>query len=168
MPLVLSDSSTLIHLTAIGRLALLKEIYQKITIPTAVWREVVEEGKRRAGAAEVEAARQLGWIEVMSPANKPLVHLLTRDLDEGEAEVLALAIERQADLVLLDETDARRIAERYGLRKTGVVGLLIRAKREGKIASLREELDKLQNQAGFWIAERLYQQALRVVGEVES
>lgn len=167
MPLVLSDSSTLIHLAAIGRLPLLREIYQKIAIPAAVWREVVEEGKRRAGAAEVEAARKSGWIEVLLPTNEPLVHLLKRDLDEGEAEVLALAIERQADLVLLDETDARRVAERYGLRKTGVVGLLIRAKREGKIASLREELDKLQNQAGLWIAERLYLQALRAVGEVD-
>ena len=166
MPLVLSDSSTLIHLAAIGRLTLLRESYPKITIPSAVWREVVEKGKSRAGAAEVEAARQSGWIEVMSPTDEPLVRLLKRDLDDGEAEVLALAIERRADLVLLDETDARRIAERYGLRKTGVVGLLIRAKREGKIASLREELGRLQNQAGFWIAEGLYQQALRAVGEV--
>jgi len=167
MPLVLSDSSSLIHLAAIGRLSLLREIFQKIAIPSAVWREVVELGNRRAGAAEVEAARATGWIEVIPSTNTPLVQLLKRDLDEGEAEVLALAIERKADLVLLDETEARKVAELYGLPKTGVIGLLIRARRDGKIRSLREELDKLRNQAGFWIADKLYQQALRAVGEID-
>lgn len=165
MPLVIGDSSTLIHLAASGRLALLREFYEKITIPAAVWKEVVEEGRGRAGAAEVEEARQGGWIEVVSPTNEPLLRLLKRDLDDGEAEVIALAVERQADLVLLDESDARRIAELYGLPRTGVVGLLIRAKREGKIQSLQVELERLRSQAGFWIEERLYQRALRAVGE---
>lgn len=165
MPLVISDSSTLIHLAAIGRLTLLKDFYQKITIPPAVWKEVVEEGRSRAGAVEVEEAHQAGWIEVVSPEDKPLLRLLRRDLDGGEAEAIALAIERQADLVLLDESGARRIAELYGLAKTGIIGLLIRAKREGKVRSLQTELDKLRRQAGFWIEDGLYYQVLRVVGE---
>ncbi len=165
MPLVLSDSSTLIHLAAIGRLSLLKEFYQTITIPSAVWQEVVEDGKNRAGAREIEAARQAAWIEVLSPTNQPLLQLLERDLDKGEAAVIALAVERQANLILLDETDARQIAGRYGLSKTGVVGVLMRAKREGKIASLRSELDRLRSKGGFWIAEELYQRSLRAVGE---
>jgi predicted nucleic acid-binding protein len=91
--------------------------------------------------------------------------LLKRDLDEGESEVIALAIERQANLILLDETDARQVAERYGLPKTGVIGVLIRAKREGRIASLEAELDRLRRYGGFWIAEGLYQRALQAVGE---
>ena len=165
MALVLSDASTLIHLAAIGRLTLLRELYQKITIPSAVWREVVEEGKGRVGTKEIEAARQAGWIETVSPTNAPLLRLLQRDLDDGESAVIALAIERSADLILLDETDARQVAERYGLRKTGVIGVLMRAKREGKIASLQAELDRLRSQGGFWIAERLYQRALRAVRE---
>lgn len=165
MPLVISDSSTLIHLAAIGRLALLREFYEKITIASAVWREVVAEGKGRAGAVQVEKARQAGWIEVVSPEDRSLLHLLKRDLDEGEAEVIALAVSQQADLVLLDESEARRIAELYGLFKTGVVGILIRAKREGKVRSLRAELDKIRLQAGFWIEDGLYHQALPAVGE---
>ena len=129
MALVISDTSALIHLAAIGRLTLLKDLYQQITLPSAVWKEAVEEGKGKSGTAEIEMARQLGWIEVASPNNGPLVSLLQRDLDEGESEAIALAIERHADLILLDETDARQVAERYGLSKTGVVGVLIRAKR---------------------------------------
>jgi len=83
MPLVISDSSTLIHLAAIGWLTLLKDFYKKITIPPALWKEVVEEGKSRVGAVEVEKARQAGWIEVVSPEDKPLLRLLRRDLDVG-------------------------------------------------------------------------------------
>ena len=104
-------------------------------------------------------------METVSPTNAPLLRLLQRDLDEGESAVIALAIERSADLILLDETDARHVAERYGLRKIGVIGVLMRAKREGKMASLQAELDRLRNQGGFWIAERLYQRALRAVRE---
>lgn len=166
MPKAISNSSTLIHLSSIGKLKLLREFYGKITIPSAVWKEVFEEGKDRIGATEVKKARQEGWIDVVSPTNEPLLQLLKRDLDDGEAEVIALAIEQKADIIFLDESDARRIAEIYGLPKTGVIGLLIKAKKEGKIKSLRKELEILRNKAGFWIKEELYQQALRSVGEI--
>ena len=88
MGLVVSDSSTLIHPAAIGRLALLKESYGHIMVPPAVWREVVEQGGGRAGAAEVEQARRAGWIEVAAPASTALLRLLRRDLDDGESEVI--------------------------------------------------------------------------------
>ena len=54
MPVAISDSSTLIHLAKIERLDLLNAFYDKIIIPQAVWKEVVEEGRGRAGSAEVE------------------------------------------------------------------------------------------------------------------
>jgi predicted nucleic acid-binding protein len=165
MALVVCDSSTLIHLTGIGRLALLKAFYEQITVPPAVWNEVVEQGAGRAGATEVAEAREAGWIDVVAPADEPLVHLLRRDLDAGESEVIALAVERQADLILLDESEARRIAERYNLRKTGVIGLLIRARREGLVDSLQAELDRLQTQGGFWIEEGLVHRVLASTGE---
>jgi len=165
MGLVVSDSSTLIHLAAIGRLTLLKEFYRHITVPPAVWREVVEEGAGRAGAVEVEQARQTGWIEVVAPTDTALLRLLRRDLDDGESEVIALAVEQQAQLVLLDESDARRVADLYGLSKTGVIGLLIRARQEGCIGSLKAELDRLLHQGGFWIEEGLYNRVLSAVGE---
>jgi predicted nucleic acid-binding protein len=165
MGLVISDTSTLIHLAAIGRLDLLKKFYKHITIPPAVWREVVEQGGGRAGAAEVEQARRAGWIEVVTPTDVTLLQLLQRDLDDGEAGVIALAIEQQAGLVLLDESEARRTADLYGLPKTGVLGLLIRAKQAGLIDSLKTELDRLLHQGGFWIEDRLYDQVLNAVGE---
>ena len=93
------------------------------------------------------------------------MRLLKRDLDEGEAEAIALAINRKADLILLDETEARSVAELYSLPKTGVIGILMRAREAGKVQSLRTELEKLREQGGFWIDEELYRQVLSAVGD---
>jgi len=71
-------------------------------------------------------------VEVQAPQNRDLVKSLQRDLDKGEAKAIALAVEQKAAVVFLDETDARRVADIYGLRRTGVIGVLIRAKREEK------------------------------------
>lgn len=165
MGLVISDSSTLIHLERIGRLELLKSFYARIIITPAVWREVVEQGKGRAGAAQIANARDTGWIEIIFPQKDSLLRLLTRDLGDGEAEVITAAVERHADLVLLDEWEARRIADLCGLKKTGIVGILIRAKQEGKLDSLRAELDRLRDEGRFWIEDKLYHRALAAVGE---
>lgn len=168
MPVVISDSSTLIHLARLGRLDLLRTIFGTIIIPPAVWREVVEQGQSRPGAVEIEQGVPQGWLQQREPTNDSLLRLLKQNLDDGEAEVIGLAIELQADLVLLDESEARRIAATYGLYKTGVVGLLIRARQEGRIDSLRIALDRLRNQSGFWLNDDLYTKALIAVGEQEE
>jgi predicted nucleic acid-binding protein len=163
--MVIVDSSTLIHLSAIGRFALLKDLYGQLTVTPAVWREVVDQGKNRTGVGDLEDARHEGWLEVRVPANQPLLQSLRHELDEGEAEVIALAIEHRGSLALLDESDARRIAASFGIEKTGAIGVLIRAKVEGKIDSLRSELDKIRTEAGFWIEDDLYQKVLETAGE---
>jgi len=164
MDLVVSDSSTLVHLAVVGRLGLLKVFFEHVTVPLAVWREVVEQGGGRAGALEVEQAHRAGWIKIAAPVDTALLQFLRRDLDDGEAEVIALAVEREATLVLLDEADAREAADLYDLPKTGVSGLLIRAKRERHIELLRPELDRLLHEGGFWIEASLYNRALDAVG----
>lgn len=165
MPRAISDASTLIHLAGIGRFELLKAFYERIIIPPAVWREVVEEGRGRAGASEVENGLDETWIEILTPDDEALVRLLKQDLNDGEAEAIALAVAGHAEMVFLDETDARQTADVFGLRKTGVIGLLIRARLNGMLLCLREELDRLRQDAGFWIDEQLYKEALEAVGE---
>lgn len=161
MPGAISDSSTLIHLAKIGRLHFLREFHTKILIAPAVWREVVEEGRDWAGSYELKEAKKAGWVEVVDPKNRTLIHFLRKDLHEGESETIALAVEKDPEIVFLDESEARRIARVYGLNITGVIGILIRAKREDMIPSLQEELDKLRDEAGFWIGEDVYIKALR-------
>lgn len=72
MPKVISDSSPLIHLTAIGHLELIRDTYSKIIVPTAVWHEVVMDGENRSGAMEVQQARDQGWIEIVEPGDQAL------------------------------------------------------------------------------------------------
>jgi hypothetical protein len=166
--MVIADSSTLIHLAAIDRLDLLRDFYGRVVVPEAVWRESVLQGAGRPGVERIEDARREGWIEVTEIQERPLWLSLTQRLDEGEAAVLTLAIERQASLVLLDESEARWMAGLFGLPKTGVIGILMRARKEEKIPSLRAELDNLRNRSGFWIEQKLYYKALSAVGEAPS
>ena len=163
---VVSDSSVLIGLSSIGRLALLHDKYPDgVLIPVAVWTEVVEQGEKRPGARKVD---QADWITVYDVKNWEMVQILKMELDEGEAEAIALAREVEADVVLLDERDARRAAKHLGLRVLGTVGILVWAKRGGKITSLRENLDKLKSIAKFRMSQSLYERVLGEAGEQEN
>lgn len=158
---VVSNSTPLIHLGKIGLLDLLKHQYEQIFIPTAVWKEVVEEGNDEPDA---KAVAEANWIKVREVKNSPLLMILLAQLDQGEAEAIVLAIEIGADLILLDESEARRIADLYGLRKTGSLGVLIKAKQEGKIQSIKFFLDKLRI-TGFYLSKRVYNEILKIVDE---
>lgn len=131
MPKAIADASVLINLAFLGRFDLLQRFYAEVTVPPAVWREVVEEGDSGPGVAETRDARAAGWLTVAEPRNRDLVTLLSRTLDDGEAEVVALGTERRDRILLLDEAEARRVADAYGLPKIGVVGILVRARGRG-------------------------------------
>lgn len=160
-----ANSSVLIALSAIGQLDLLARRFSEgIIVPQAVWQEVVETGKGQPGATEVESAP---WITVYAVQDENLVSLLRMELDQGEAEAIALCREQQAEAVLLDENDARRVARRLNLAVLGTVGILVWAKRAGLVASLGEQLDALQTRGRFHLSRSVYEQALRTVGEAE-
>ncbi|MCX6701175.1 MAG: DUF3368 domain-containing protein [Methanomicrobiales archaeon] len=88
-----------------------------------------------------------------------------QDLHEGEAESIALAIELSAGVIILDETEVRRIAEQHGLLVIGIIGILLQAKADGKIRSMRVEMDRLQRTGNFWISKSLQQMILTTAGE---
>lgn len=96
-----SNSSVLIALSSIGQLALLaKRFPDGLLIPSAVYEEVVNTGHNRPGAREVAAAK---WITQCPLADARLVSLLQADLDHGEAAAIALAVQENINLILLDE-----------------------------------------------------------------
>lgn len=74
-------------------------------------------------------------------------------------------MEIKADLVLLDDSDAREKARIYNLRITGTIGILLQAKSDGKIASLKNVLEKLKR-TGFWIDDKLTQKLLKVTEKI--
>ena len=148
-----SNSSVLIALSGIGQLSLLERRFvEGVLIPDAVWHEVVEVGGDRPGAVEVQATT---WIRRRSVEDQDYVRLLCAELDTGEAEAIVLARQEQADIVLLDEKEARRVARRLGMHMLGTVGLLIWARREGLIPSLREQLRALREEGGFRLSQEL-------------
>lgn len=161
MQKVVSNSSPIIHLAKIGKIELLKEYFQIITISEIVYSEYIVEGKDRR---EVELIKNADWIKVLQLKDRNLVRLLQSSMDNGESEAIALSLEIGADLILLDDSDAREKARLYGLKITGTIGILLRAKIDGKIVSLKEELKRLK-ETGFWISDKLEASLLKEVGE---
>lgn len=90
---------------------------------------------------------------------------MSAELDPGEAEAIALAKELVAHLLLMDEQRGRKIASRMGIERTGIVGILLIAKREGLILEIRMLLNKLFQETNFYGSGELYQQALKLAGE---
>ena len=163
--LVVSDTSPVLNLAIIGRLDLLHQQFGKVWLPQAVTDELRIE-QELPGSAAVRAAQQAGWLSSEHVRDRVRVAILQRDLDSGEAEAIALALQKHADWLLLDERDARRVAKSLGLKVTGVLGILLKASMDGQLPSLREAMDQLRDLAEFRIGAALYTELLRAAREV--
>ncbi|MBM4466875.1 MAG: DUF3368 domain-containing protein [Chloroflexi bacterium] len=156
---VIVNNTPLVALWVLGRLDLLRELYGEVLIPQAVYEEfVATEHTVRQTALE-----NAPWIRPVSLANPQRARVYI-GLDLGEAEVLALAEERAARLVIIDELKARRYAQRLEMPLTGTLGLLLLAKERGLVANLAPLLAELQ-EAGLHLSTTLIDRALRLAGE---
>ena len=160
--IVVSNTSPLTNLAAIGQFQLLQQVYQQLHIANGVWDELNARGLVWPGRNEVEASP---WITRYPVENQILITALQQDLDRGEAETIALAIELGADLVLLDERAGREQAKRLGLNVTGVLGTLVEAKAKGILPTIRPTLDDLRRTANFFISNTLYERIMEQVEE---
>lgn len=98
--IIVSDTSPINNLAAINQLHLLHQLYGTVLIPEAVFRELTDPSFPVAGATEVQT---LDWIQTLAVSDRTLVDALSSELDIGEAEAIALAVEIQADQVLIDD-----------------------------------------------------------------
>jgi hypothetical protein len=160
--IVVANAGPLTALAQIGQFELLQKLYGQIRIPVAVQREVVASGGGRAGTEDVATS---DWVSVVLVQDHAVVRLLRERLDAGESEAVALALELQADLLLIDEARGRRVAETQGLNKTGVIGTLVAAKESGLVPAVTPLLDGLRAR-GFHMDERLYDTARQLAGEI--
>ncbi len=163
--IVVSNTSPLTNLAAVDQFDLLRRLYAQVQIADGVWDELNAKSKHWPGRAEVAAA---DWIRRHAIQDQTLVTSLMRDLDRGESESITLALELRADLILLDEKEGRHIAQRFGLRTVGVIGIVVEAKAKGMIGTIRPLLDALRQRAGFYISDALYQSTLIRTGERSS
>lgn len=159
--IVISDTSPVLNLSLIGRLDLLVSLYEQVLIPPAVYQELM---RSDAGPPLIDRA-SCAWLVVEPVRDTSRVAQLRAELDLGEAEAIALALEKRADLVLVDERLGRRAARALGLRVTGLLGVLAEAKRAGLIERVKPVIEDLQERAGFWIGAELVSQVLSDLDE---
>ncbi|MBC6481846.1 MAG: DUF3368 domain-containing protein [Hormoscilla sp. GM7CHS1pb] len=160
--IVVSNTSPIISMAAIGQLNLLQQLYNQIIIPTAVYDEIANAGKTDVGAAAVQT---LSWIKTQRVTDYSPIGSFPKRLNAGENEAIALAIELNADLLLIDEKLGRKVARSSGLKLTGVLGILMAAKRRGLIPVVKLLMDDLIAQVGFRVNTELYAEILQQVGE---
>jgi hypothetical protein len=160
---VVSNASPLINLARIGELGLLPALYGQVVVPEAVWQEVVIDGTGQAGANEI---RDASWISTHNVDNRLLVRALCQTLDAGEAEAIALALELDPALLLMDERLGRESALHMGVRCVGLVGVLIEARHKALLPALKPYLDALRDVAGFRLSDELYARVLRDAHEL--
>ena len=158
--IVVSDTSPILSLALIGRLGLLRDLYNSIVIPDAVRSEIV--ASEQSGAREVA---QADWIVVRSIEHDVVFKLLLREVDRGEAEAIALALQLNADILLIDERRARHLAAYLELGVAGLLDVLQAAKQQQLIASVKPILDDLMARARFRLSRKLYQRTLFTAGE---
>lgn len=151
--LVVSNSSPLIALATIDRLTFLSTLFKTVLIPPAVKSEI---------APSLPALQP--WLNVKALAGALPTAVLRGQLGDGERQALALAMECKADLLIVDDLPARRIASASGLRVVGTLGILLAGKRHGLINALRPELDQLLKHS-FFMSPQLYNAILRAAGE---
>ncbi len=157
--LVVSNTSPILNLAIIGQLELIRQQFGQVQIPLAVLSELKVQ-EERPGSKEILAAVDTGWIEVQEVFSQLSVQLLQQVLDQGESEAITLAIDLKADRILLDERDGRKIAKSLGLKVTGVLGILLRAKQEGDLSSFPDAINALIKTAGFRLSPELLAKVL--------
>jgi len=145
----ISNSSPLIVLRAAQNLELLRDAFDEVWIP----REV---------AAEIRDVPE--FVRVAEVSNRSLVYALLGEMDLGEAAAVALAVEMPGTTAVLDDHSGRRGAQRLGVRVVGTLGLVLGAKREGRIASAREMVDRVRA-AGLFATDALVRRILEQAGE---
>ena len=156
---IISNTTPILSLLKINKLELLKELYGKVTIPNAVFQEI-ENGNKKQYYQDLTL---LHWIEIEEIKNPESMAYFT-DLDSGEAEVLILAKEQKADLVIMDEIMGRRFAKQLDFNLTGTIGILLKAKENRLITSISELLTELTKK-GTWLNPKLVSRILKLAGE---
>ena len=163
MSVIIANSSPIIGLSKISRLSLLKDLWSEIIIPEAVYREVVIKGKNKPGVKTIKDSCE-SWIKTVPVKNKAEVRALRAILDEGEAEVIALAQELRANLMLIDNREPRIFAQNLGFRFIGTVGIIQLAWQKGLIIDPLQEIYKLRLNS-FWLSDKLIEEIKKEIQE---
>lgn len=160
--IVVSDTSVISNLFLVGQLDLLEKLFHSVVIPQKVQEELME---LQGFGIDVGSIINAAFIVVKTPSNQALVQKFLTEIDEGEAQAIVLALELSADLILVDEIKGRAIAEQQGLSVTGLLGVLLRAKKQGYLSLVKPILEQLKTAAGFYLSDKLFLQIIKLANE---
>jgi len=152
--IVVSDTSPLTALMTIEAADILPKLFHEIIIPEEVRDELLRSHSRLPT-----------WLRVEKVKDSSQVTRYTRIVDVGEAEAITLARELRADWLLIDDRKGRKLATQEGVPVIGLLGVVLLAKRTQLIPSARVFLQRLDNEAGMYLADELKESALKTVGE---
>lgn len=158
---VVCNTSPLLYLYQVQQLELLAKLYGRVLVPPAVRAEL------RAGAEKGAVVPDLDrstWIEVQPLRDSTLLPAVV-DLGAGEAEAIALALFYPGSLLILDDDVGRKIARVSGLRYTGTLGVLVKAKQSGLLSQVAPIVEALQ-QTNMWLGRELIHMVLKEAGEL--
>ena len=159
--LVINTGPLLALIAGIGDLSLLEKLYKRVLVPVEVCQEIEAGGASGFGVSEF---RRSSFIEKRSNFSN-ITPFLRNALDLGEASVIQLALDENIHTVCIDESMGRRIARLNGLKLTGSIGVLIRAKQDGFDFSMREAINRMQSQ-GIYVSQKVVDFALKQVNEM--
>ena len=161
--IVVADTSVILNLCCVEQAHLLPALFHEVWIPDEVR---IEFERLSLHQPRFQGLRLPDWarIQPAEPVSAALAAL--PNLHAGETAALALALNRQADAVLMDESAGRRAAQLLGLPVIGVLGVLLQARRSGLLPAIKPVLERLAAEAGFWLSPVLMKEALRKSGEI--
>ena len=140
MPEVICNTSPIQYLHQVNFLHIMRELYGLITIPEGVLTEL--DAGRMAGIA-LPDVKSVSWVSVQYVREPTLLQMVS-DLGIGEKQVLALALEKPGSIAILDDLMARRYASFLGIRFTGTLSILLKAKEKGLVQTVAPVLDQLE------------------------
>lgn len=158
---VIVNSTPLIALCHVDSLDILKKLYDEITIPKAVYNEI---SAKKDSVCKIQVDSSFDWIHVENIQNEMAKEMFKIQLHEGEVEVMILAKETEADVVIIDDMNAKKHAKYLNLPVTGTLGVLMKAKKEGYIEKLKPILDGMV-QNNIYLSPQLIDRCLQEVGE---
>ena len=159
---IISDTTCLSALFQVNELHILQKLYKEIIIPSKVFDELLALSLFNI---DITPLAKLEWLKIKNPTDSPQLQHLLSILDEGEAHAIALTLEMKADLIILDDMEARKIASDYNLDLIGLGGVLIFAKSKGVIPQVKPLLDKIISISGFYLSAKIYHLILKTAGE---
>jgi len=168
--IVVSDTSPILSLALIEQLDLLREIYGSIMIPEAVRQELMvtdHNGTQEIAQAQRIIPRPTRTASRSGASVDPnvILKLLQREVDRGEAEAIGLAVQLNAEVLLIDECKARKLAQYLELNVVGLLDVLHESKQRQLIPLIKPALDDLLTHARFRLSRKLYQRILHTAGE---